>query len=274
MSGQSENVRCLQADLSFDILPFPSYNFFNMTDRIFEIGQAGLESTDQRVKKLMDNMVGSEVPGYRKSEAVVRGFPVELDAANSKLSAIKPQADGSFYSDTPGALIKTDGKLDVALSSDGYFVLSGPWGEGYTRDGRFRLDKDGRLLTVAGNYPVLGRNGPIVITPGAEVQFGQEGQIKVDGVEVDNIRVVQPEQKDSLEIFNGSIFKKKDSYTVLTEIDSPRLIQGFVEASNVNIVDQMTEMILTERIYGLNTKIISTRDANLARAMDLGKPTQ
>ena len=104
---------------------YPAYNAVNMSDRILEIGEAGLETTDQRVRKLMDNLVNSEVPGYKKSDTVVRGFPLELEAAQQRLSSVKPQTEGTFYSNLQGALIKTDGKLDLALASDGYFVLAG-----------------------------------------------------------------------------------------------------------------------------------------------------
>jgi len=245
-----------------------------MTDRILEIGQAGLESTDQRVKKLMDNMVGAQIPGYRKSEAVVRGFPLELESASQKLSPVKPQTEGSFYSNVPGALVKTGNQLDLALTGDGYFVLNGPWGEGLTRDGRFQIDKDGRLLTVAGNFPVMGKNGPIVITPSSVVEFTQEGEVKVDGVVVDSLRVVQPESADTLEPVSGNFFKRKDAKAVLSEIENPRVIQGYVESSNVSIIDGMMEMLLEQRLYNLNAKIITTRDASLAKAMELGRPTQ
>jgi len=241
-----------------------------MTDQIFEIGAAGLETTDQRVRKLMDNIVNSEVPGYQKGDVVVRGFPLQLDASIQKRSSIKPQVEGSFYSDLHGALVKTDNKLDLALSDNGYFIVSGPWGEGYTRDGRFRLDSDGRLLSVAGNYMVMGQGGPIVVTPGADVEFTQQGEVKVDGVVVDKIRVVLPEQKEALEPMSGSIFKKTSPTSVMQDVDNPRLIQGYVESSNSNIVDEMMEMIILEREYSLNSKIISTRDANLTRALQMG----
>ena len=52
------------------------------------------------------------------------------------------------------------------------------------------------------------------------------------------------------------------------------MIQGYVEASNVNIIDQMMEMIYLEKLYSLNVKVIQTRDAELTRAMELGRPTQ
>lgn len=233
-----------------------------------------MESTDQRVKKLMDNLVNSEVPGYKKSEVVIRGFPLELEAATQRASAVKPQVEGSFYSNIRGALVKTGNKLDLALGSDGYFVVSAPRGEGLTRDGRFQLDKDGRLLTVAGNFPVMGQAGPITVTPGGQVEFTQDGDVKVDNVKVDRIRVVLPEQQTELEPINGSVFQRRDAAAVLQEVANPRVIQGYVEASNVNVVDEMMEMILMERIYGVDSKIISTRDANLTRAMDLGRPTQ
>lgn len=245
-----------------------------MTDKIFEIGEAGLESSDQRVRKLMDNMVNSEVPGYKKSEAIIRGFPLELEAATQRISSVKPQIDGTFYNHIQGALIKTDNKFDLALGSDGYFVLAGPWGEGYTRDGRFRLDQDGRLLTVAGNYPVLGENGPIIVSQGADVEVNQTGEIKVDGMVIDRIRVANPEDQDSLISLNGSIFKRKDAYSVMQEIEAPRIIQGYVEASNVNIIEQMVEMVALERTYKINAETIKTRGEMLTRAMELGRPTQ
>ncbi len=242
-----------------------------MTDRIFEIGKAGLDSADQRVRKLMDNMVSARVPGYKKAEVVTRGFPLELEAASQRISAMKPQVETSYINTQPGALIKTDGKLDLALGCDGYFVLSAPWGDGYTRDGRFQLDRDGRMLSVAGNLPVQGEAGPIILSAGSQVEFTQSGEIMIDGVMVDRLRIVKPELKNSLDTVNGSLFKKTDPYSVMLDVENPRVIQGYVESSNVSVIDLMMEMMELEKTYSLNTQVIKSRSEALARGNELGR---
>ena len=242
-----------------------------MSDGILELGSAGLDSTDQRVRKLMDNIVNSEVPGYKKSDVVITAFPQLLEQASQKIATMKPQADSTYYNHLNGALVKTGNQLDLALGSDGFFVVNGSWGEGYTRDGRFLLDNEGRLLSMVGNYPVSGQNGAIVVTPGSKVEFSQQGDVIVDGSVVDRIRVIDTENKQNLVSINGSFFKVSSNAVNISEVADPRVIQGYVEASNVNIVDSMMEMIYLERQYNINTKVVSTRDGMLGKAMELGK---
>lgn len=230
-----------------------------------------MDATDQAARKMMDNVVHAEVPAYRKSEISVNSFPVELEKAQNKISPMKPQVEGSFYSDIAGALMKTGGKLDVALGGDGYFVVVGPWGEGYTRDGRFKLDKDGRLLTVAGNFPVMGESGPIVVTPGADVEFSQNGEVKIGGVVSDSLQVMVPEHKEALESINGVIFKRKNSSDTILNVDNPRVIQGYVESSNVKVIEEMMNMMLLEKSNTTITEFIRTHDGNLSRAIEMGR---
>ena len=242
-----------------------------MADRIFEIGGAALDVTDQMARKLIDNVVHAEVPAYRKSEVITNSFPLELDKAMNKKSPMKPQVEDSFYSDAAGALSKTGGKLDVALGSDGFFVISGPWGEGYTRDGRFKLDKDGRLLTVAGNFPVMGQGGPVIITPGAEVEFTQSGEIKVGGIIVDSLQVVSSDKKNALESINGAIFKRKSVNDVMLNVENPRIIQGYVETSNISVIDETMKQMMLEKTNSVITEFVRTRGSDLTKAIDMGR---
>jgi flagellar basal-body rod protein FlgG len=242
-------------------------------DRILEVGGAGIEGMDEKVKALMNNMVNAETPGYRKSDVVIKSFPTYLDAAQTKSSTQVPRIDGTYYNHSPGTLLRTGNKTDIAIGGNGFFVVDTPNGEGYTRDGRFTFDKDGTLVTVAGNYPVQGMGGQITVTPGSQVEFSSEGQILVDGMVVNNIKVVQCENPDSLEPISGTTFKAKtETRMIVTE--APKVISGYIEASNVNIIEEMMNMIYMSRIYSVNAKVISTRDAMLSRAMEIGKPAQ
>ena len=242
-----------------------------MSDSILRIGQSGLETTDEKVKSLMNKMVNAETPGFKSSDVTVRSFPLELEAAQKRIQAETPQVEGTFYNHMQGSLIRTGKNTDLALGSDGFFVILCPWGEGYTRDGRFTINSEGQIVTTVGNYPLLGQNGPLQITPGTEIEIGQDGEVRSGSTVVDRIRVTNFAEKQELESVNGIIFKNTDQQLAPVEIDSPRIISGYIEASNVNIVDQMMEMIYLSRIYSLDTKIVQARDAALTRALDMGK---
>jgi flagellar basal body rod protein FlgG len=245
-----------------------------LTDRIFNIGESGIEAADERVKSLMNNMVNAETPGFKRTDVVQRAFPLELEAAEKKLSAMRPQVEGAYYDHAPGALIRTGSPTDIAIGGDGYFVIGAPWGEGYTRDGRFVLDKEGQLVTVSGNYPVLGERGPIVVPAGSRLEVSSSGDVKVDGAAVDKIRLVSIGDKNLLEPVSGSIFRVTSSEGKIEEVSSPSVIQGYMESSNVRMVDEMMNLVMVSRLYGINVKLVQTRDANLAKAVTMGSPTQ
>ncbi len=243
-----------------------------MTDRIFRIGASGIESSEERMKALMSNMVNAQTPGYRKADVVTRAFPLEFEEALKK-AAMEPVVEGSYYNQSPGSLIRTGGKTDIAISGDGFFVVEGEWGEGYTRDGRFTLDKEGRLVSIVGNFPLLGEAGPIIIPSNATIEITQTGQVKADDIIVDRIRMVKVDDPNSLESVNGSIFRNPGNLRI-SNVEAPRVIQGYIESSNASMIDAMMELVMLSRIYNIDTKIISTRDAALTRALELGKPTQ
>jgi flagellar basal body rod protein FlgG len=244
-----------------------------MGDRILEVGGAGIEGMDAKVKVLMNNMVNSETPGYRKSDVVIKSFPTYLEAAQVKSSTQVPRVEGVYHNQTPGTLLRTGNKTDLAIGGDGFFVVETPDGAGYTRDGRFTLDQDGRLITVAGNFPVIGTSGPITVPPGSQIEFTGDGKISVDGVEVNTIRIVKFEKPTELEPITGSLFRANDKMNTET-LGYPRIVSGYVEASNVDIIEEMMNLITMSRVYNIDAKIISNRDAMLSRALEMGRPAQ
>jgi len=242
-------------------------------DKILEVGAAGIEGADAKVKALMNNMVNSETPGYRKSDVVIKSFPTYLEEAQRRSSTQVPQIERSYYNQTPGTLLRTGNKTDLAIGGEGFFVIETPQGEEYTRDGRFTLDQEGRLVTASGNYAVLGLGGPIIINPGDEVEFSGDGRIRVKGVEVNTIKIVKFEDMSVLSPVTGSIFKAGTEARIETN-QTPRIVSGYVEASNVNIIEEMMNLIYLSRVYGIDSKIVSNREAMMSRAIEMGRPAQ
>ena len=240
-----------------------------MGDAILEVGGAGLDGADAKVKALMNNVVNSETPGYRRSDVVIKSFPAYLDAAQKKSNTQLPQVEGMYYNQIPGTLVRTGNKTDLAIGGDGFFVVDLPGGKGYTRDGRFALDPNGRLVTVAGNYPVEGLNGPISIQPGANIDITSDGRVLSQRTEINTIKVVNFSDKSELKPVTGAIFKASDRANM--EINpAPTVVDGYVEASNVNVIEEMMNIVSLNRAYEIDAKIISNRDNMLSQAMQLG----
>jgi flagellar basal body rod protein FlgG len=243
-----------------------------MVDKILEVGGAGIDGADAKVRALMNNIVNSETPGYKRSDVVIKAFPTYLEQANIRSSTQVPQVQGTYYDQTPGPLLRTGNSLDVAIGGDGFFSVMTPQGERYTRDGRFTLDQSGKLITTAGNYPVMGLGGQVMVQPGSKVNFTSEGKVMVDGVEVNTLKVIKVADTAKLKPITGSLFSADSAEMTIN--DAPRLVSGYVETSNSNIIEEYMNMIYLNRIYSTDSKIVANRETMFTRALDMGRPAQ
>ena len=251
-----------------------------MQDRILQISESGIETADLKVKSLMQNMVNARTPGFKESDVVVRAFPLYLERAEARqragtVAGETSRAEGVFQNPIPGTLLQTGKDTDLAIAGDGYFVIQCPWGEGYTKDGRFRKDTQGSWKSINGDYPLMGMSGAIEVSPGSEITISPQGEVLADKVMVDKIRIVDFAHRDKLGSVGGTIFRMPEGKNLETiELSTPRILQGYLETSNVNVINQMVNLILLSRIYGVNTKVVQTRDLVLSRALEMGKPAQ
>jgi flagellar basal-body rod protein FlgF len=190
-----------------------------------------------------------------------------------------------------GAMKETSNPFDIALDGDGFFTIQTNDGERYTRNGTFILGKEGYLLTKEG-YPVLGEEGPIQIKLN-NFTIDKKGRIFQNGALSDNPqRLVsmqendwaESEMVDTLKLVkfegNGNRFLKKQGSSLWTDTvesgaaymtdieERPTVLQGFLEASNVNTVSEMVNMIEVNRAYEANQKMISTQDSLLGKLIN------
>ncbi len=184
---------------------------------------------------------------------------------------------GTFTDFSQGSLKHTGNTFDVGIDGKGFFEVATPNGVKLTRSGNFTLDGNGQLVTKDG-FPVL-----MAGAPGADpasrtlrfqgtgaVSFGDNGDI-LEGTEVrGRLSLVDVTNPDSLHKTGSSLYTFKPNINPeLTVLQSPSLKQGFLEASNVNIVKEMTDMISTNRVFETTQKAISAYDQMADKAINV-----
>ena len=179
---------------------------------------------------------------------------------------------------TQGSLQQSGNNLDVAINGDGFFEVQMPDGTtGYTRDGSFQLDSQGRLVT-SGGLPVA--NGITVPQGATSISISESGV--VSATLAGN---PQPQQLGQLAMSSfinaaglqpvGQHMYKESAASGAPQQGQPGtnglgvMRQGFLETSNVNVVEELVTMIQTQRAYEMNSKAIQTSDQMLAKLSQL-----
>ncbi len=160
-----------------------------------------------------------------------------------------------------GAIQATGNPLDAAIEGEGFFAVQTASGIAYTRRGSFNVSKSGNLVNDNGEN-VLSRAGNKISITGGTVQIGGEGDIFVDGSKVDSLKVVKFADKTKLERLPGCMFHDPGTAGV-TEEKKPEIHAEHVEASNVNVVSEMVQLINVQRMiefYQKNMQAIGDMD--------------
>jgi len=159
---------------------------------------------------------------------------------------------------TPGNLRRTGNQFDVGLGARGFFKIETPKGIRYTRDGAFRLNNEGTLITQNG-HSVLGQNGPITIK-GRQVSIKRDGQIIVDKNPVDRLSVVDFEQPLLLKKEGASHYAYHGEEQSIIQAEEIDVQQGSIESSNVNPTKEIIQLIESMRAFESAQKAIQTID--------------
>ncbi|NBV41158.1 hypothetical protein EBR96_00080, partial [bacterium] len=177
-----------------------------------------------------------------------------------------------FYRWRSGPVVETNNPLDFYLDAEsrGFFTVLLPSGLGYTRDGRFVLDQNRKLVMLAGNFPVLGERGEIYLPEGKEIAVSKSGLIFVDAAPVDRIKVAIFKDLSGLETLNGSVFYLTKE-PVLEENPEYGVRQGFVEQNNV-IKALIGDILMASRTYEATSKVGKSVTKLMNSAIQMGNP--
>ena len=206
---------------------------------------------------IANNVANISTTGFRREGLVFAEHVARLDREPS-LSLSHGNARIADLSQA--GISQTGGTYDLAIQGDGFFLVMTPEGERLTRAGSFTPSAEGELVTPEG-YQVLDAGGaPVFVPPGAEVAIGADGTISANGEAVGQIGLWQPTDPLALRHRAGTLF---DGGAV-EPVDTGRIMQGFLEESNVNPVAEIARMIEVQRTYELGQKFLDAED-NRAR---------
>ncbi|HLJ94164.1 MAG TPA: flagellar hook basal-body protein [Gemmataceae bacterium] len=207
------------------------------------------------------NLANATSTGYRSQGYAYGTFAATLDQAVAAVPTTGPGSagvSGIFTNFDPGPVQSTGNPLDVAITGDGYFVVDGPGGQLYTRNGAFELDSQGQLQTKSGLL-VRGEGGPIAIPQGtSRIIISSDGTVQADANPVGRLqlaRVANP--RTSLQRVGDTLFQGPPPQPQLDTADI-RVLQGYREGSNVQVVNEMISMLSGMRYYEASERALRT----------------
>ncbi len=248
---------------------------------------SGMINEQNRMDVLTNNLANSSTTGYKKEGSTSQAFKDVLAYKIKDTSEYPRLAKnigtmnlgvkiGENYTDyTQGAFKVTENIFDMAISGTGFFMVeftnkAGQTSTMYTRDGSFTLNKDGFLVTKDGDYVLDSFRRRIQLDPMKDTSIDAMGNISQNGTRIATVGLANFEDYNYLEHYGENYFRPVAGFK-LAAADAT-IQSGYLEASNVQVVSEMVEMISVSRQYESNQKLIQTIDGTLEIASNrLGK---
>ena len=219
---------------------------------------SGLQVASEQQEVTAYNLAQSSAPGYRQRGVHFETFDRVLGRATEPTGDLTgARTAGAFHDFRPGPFKLTDNPYDLALSEpDQFFTLRGPNGPLYTRNGQFRITAEGRMVSPGG-YALVGEDGPIEVPAETRrVYVGTDGTVSADGQQVGRIRPVRFADLRQLTAAGPTLYTPTPGNR--PQDTDGRVLQGYLEGSNVEPADAMVRMILGARFYDAAQRSLRT----------------
>jgi len=247
------------------------------------VAKTGLDAQQTRMNVISNNLANVNTTGFKRDRAVFEDLLYQnIRQAGGQTGATTQAPTGLMLGTgvrvvatekmhAQGNMVTTQNPLDVAIAGEGYFQIAQPDGTiAYTRDGNFKLSNTGQFVTASG---MLLQPAITIPNTASSVTVGRDGTVSIElaagGAQVlgqiQIARFVNPGGLQSM----GQNMMKDTPASGIAQVLQPgvtgagTLMQGTLEASNVNVVEEMVNMIETQRAYEINSKAISAVDGML-----------
>lgn len=228
-----------------------------------------LHVAEQNQELVARNLAHVNVGGFRRSFVVVESLDDTTSAdAPPTESGLGAHVAVTHTDFSDGMLEVTDRSLDVAIMGDGFFVVDGPDGPLYTRNGSFFAGEGGQLVDVNGRV-VQGEGGPIAIPAQVstkDIQITEDGSIRAGQANLGQLRVVQ--FSDNAQLISAGTYSFTAPPDLAAEPSDARIIQGSRELSNVNPVEELVRMTVGLRYYEAAQRVLHAMSESIAQNTD------
>ena len=244
-------------------------------DKMLYVAMTGAQNNTLGLRAHANNLANVSTSGFRRDFEQARSMPLFGETFPARVFAMSERPGTDFR---PGSLQETGRDLDVAVGGKGWIAVQAADGsEAYVRTASLNIDALGVLRTGNG-LPVIGNAGPIAVPPEQKVEIGQDGTISIRALgedpnvlaEVDRIKLVNPDPK-TMEKGTDGLIRVKGQPEVAADA-TVQVTSGFLEASNVNAVEEMTAMLSLSRQFELSVKMMRTAEDNssaMARVLQI-----
>ncbi len=230
------------------------------------IGLAGsaMVSRELQQEALVHNLANVSTPGFKAA----RIFARVLEDVNGGIDSVREAArNQEMYIDfSQGPLQRTGRVLDLALEGQGFFVVSTPDGERFTRNGNFSLDQSGQMVNASG-FPVMSDAGPVVLR-GNDVAVDESGEILSSGESSGRLLIKSVTNLQDLVQEGGGLFSPRPGAELRDAESTARVFQGCLEGSNVFGLDEMVRMTSVLKHYEAAQRMIQMQNTTLSRAVN------
>ena len=228
-----------------------------MIDALY-VAASGMNAVERLLETSSHNTVNSQTPGYQHRRAILENFGAFLDGAQQRADLIGARETLDF---AQGDLRSNESPTALALEGPGFFVVRSGGNDYLTRNGDFRMDLEGQLVTRAG-YPLVGSDGSVVrLNPdGGAPRIEEDGAILQDGAEVGRIRVVEltDDETDQLTPAAETLYGIPKSVNP-SDASQTFVRQGFLEMPPF-AMKSLVEMLVANRNYESMQRAVRTID--------------
>ncbi|MDG4575938.1 MAG: flagellar basal-body rod protein FlgF [Defluviicoccus sp.] len=229
------------------------------------VGLSAQTALRRQLEVVANNLANMNTTGFKREKMLFTPFlPAQTSLAAMKGGRpVFVEDKATVYDVSPGRVETTEAPLDLAIRSDGYFVVETPQGIRYTRDGQFHVNDQGQLVTAAGDAVLGSGDAPITLDPtSTQIAVAADGTISSESGDVGRLHIVRFSDAGSLRGAGSGLWS---SEAAPLDAERPDVVQGMLERSNVEPILELEQMIQVQRAYEQAKQLVEREDERIKK---------